>query len=204
MKITESQKKHYNLNLHLFRRLPDIERELNSVLEDSEDWDLNFGFDNFLHNIAVSVGVRIADLYNPEEEDKYITLRNQVIRFVKNEFYYQIKQMYLRYNGNPLHESKDSGFLRREKSIKELVDIGIDQIAQSGDFCNWTFSDFLEEICWHVSDKAKLINMDKNEKSTIQKWVRNNFSKYIKEVYDYLLNKLECYDYYEEFDNDDF
>jgi ferredoxin-fold anticodon binding domain-containing protein len=97
--ITESQNKHLSLNLHLYRRLPDIERELNNVLEDSEDWDLEFGFENFLHNIGVSVGIRIADMYdNPERsEDEYITFRNQVIRFVKTEFYDQIKQMYLRY-----------------------------------------------------------------------------------------------------------
>lgn len=97
--ITESQNKHLNLNLHLYRRLPDIERELNSVLEDSEDWDIGFGFENFLHNIAVNVGIRVTDMYdNPERsEDEYITFRNQVIRFIKNEFYDQIKQMYLRY-----------------------------------------------------------------------------------------------------------
>ena len=97
--ITESQNKHLQQNLHLYRRLPDIERELNKILEDSEDWDINFGFDNFLHNIAVNVGINVADMYDNSERsnDEYITFRNQVIRFVKNEFYDQIKQMYLRY-----------------------------------------------------------------------------------------------------------
>ena len=97
--ITESQNKHLQQNLYLFRRLPDIERELNKILEDSEDWDINFGFDNFLHNIAVNVGINVADMYDNSERsnDEYITFRNQVIRFVKNEFYDQIKQMYLRY-----------------------------------------------------------------------------------------------------------
>jgi ferredoxin-fold anticodon binding domain-containing protein len=97
--ITESQNKHLNLNLHLYRRLPDIERELNNLLKDSEDWDIELGFENFLHNIGVSVGIRIADMYDSPErsEDEYITFRNQVIRFVKTEFYDQIKQMYLRY-----------------------------------------------------------------------------------------------------------
>ena len=97
--ITESQNKHLNLNLHLYRRLPDIERELNNLLKDSEDWDIELGFENFLHNIGVSVGIRIADMYDSPErsEDGYITFRNQVIRFVKTEFYDQIKQMYLRY-----------------------------------------------------------------------------------------------------------
>ena len=97
--ITESQNKHLKLNLHLYRRLPDIERELNNLLKDSEDWDIELGFENFLHNIGVSVGIRIADMYDSPErsEDEYITFRNQVIRFVKTEFYDQIKQMYLRY-----------------------------------------------------------------------------------------------------------
>lgn len=95
--ITETQKKHLELNLHLYRRLPDIKRELNYVLESLDEEYIIFKFDYFLHVVAFNVSLNVVDLYDRSQmsDDKYITFRNQIIQFVKNEFYDQIKQMYI-------------------------------------------------------------------------------------------------------------
>lgn len=84
-------------------------------------------------------------------------------------------------------------FIRRYEQIKELVDMGIDVISNDEDFCGYTYGNFIEEVCWQVSDKMKDLNMETETVGTIDKvhgWVRNNFNKHIRTKYKSLLKKL--------------
>jgi hypothetical protein len=96
-------------------------------------------------------------------------------------------------------------FIRRYNTLKELVENGIDILYQDVDVCSYTFSEFLTEVCWQVSDKMEFLNMDTETVGTIEKihkWVRNNFSGDIKKEFDKLI-QLNCYDSFDDADEDD-
>ena len=66
-------------------------------------------------------------------------------------------------------------FIRRYKKIKDLVDEGIDVLSNDEDVCGYTYSDFIEEICWQVSDHLEDLNMETETVGTIEK-VQSTFS----------------------------
>jgi hypothetical protein len=92
-------------------------------------------------------------------------------------------------------------FLRRKEIIIDLIDNGIQVISDDVDLCDYTFSDFLTEVCWQVSDNSDEmgIELNANKIDLIHRWVRNNFSQYIKDEYLELLDTEGCNDY----DDDD-
>jgi hypothetical protein len=94
-------------------------------------------------------------------------------------------------------------FLRRKKTIKDLIDNGIQVISDDADLCDYTFSEFLTEVCWQVSDNSDEIGIEPgNEVGLIHGWVRNNFSQYIKDEYLELIDSEGCNDYNK--DEDDY
>ena len=96
-------------------------------------------------------------------------------------------------------------FIRRYKKIKELVENGIDVLNQDADLCDYTFSEFLTEICWQVSDNMDELNMDTETVGSIEKvhrWVRNNFNSYIREEFDKLI-QLNCVNSFDDSYEDD-
>jgi hypothetical protein len=102
-------------------------------------------------------------------------------------------------------------FIRRYKKIKELVDNGIDVIQQEvnwgdEDMCGYTYSEFIEEVCWQVSDKMEDLNMDTETVGTIEKihkWVRDNFGQHIREEFDRLIDEHNCDEGFDDVDDED-
>ena len=97
-------------------------------------------------------------------------------------------------------------FIRRYNQLKELVDNGIDVLNQSADLCDYTFSDFLEEVCWQVSDNMEDLNMTTKSAGTIRKihkWVRNNFSQHIRQEFDRIIEDHNCDEGFDDADEDD-
>jgi hypothetical protein len=99
-----------------------------------------------------------------------------------------------------INESNDISFLRRKETIKDLIDNGIQAIRNDTDVCDYTFSEFLTEVCWQVSDNSDELGIANIP--LVHRWVRNNFSQYIKDEYLELLDSEGCNDYDE--DDDDY
>jgi hypothetical protein len=101
-------------------------------------------------------------------------------------------------------ENNDFTFLRRKKTIKNLIDNGIEVLRDDTDICDYVFSEFLTEVCWQVSDNSDVmgIELNSNKIDLIHRWVRNNFSQYIKDEYLELIDSEGCNDYDE--DDDDY
>jgi hypothetical protein len=108
---------------------------------------------------------------------------------------YQLKKIDI------INESKNISFLRRKETIKDLIDNGIQTIRDDGNICDYIFSEFLSEVCWQVSDNSDEMGIEliTNKIDLIHNWVRNNFSRYIKDEYLELLVSEGCNDY----DDDD-
>jgi len=91
------------------------------------------------------------------------------------------------------------GFLRRYNQIKNLVDRGIETLRNDVDICDYTFTEFLTEVSWQVSD-----NMDENTPiGTTHKWVWDNFKDEIRPKFDELIELEGCNDYSDEDVDDD-
>lgn len=106
----------------------------------------------------------------------------------------KILQLWMNFKGKVINESnnktQDISFLRRKEAIIDLIDNGIEVI----DVCDYTFSEFLTEVSWQVSDNSdKLgIELNSNKIDLIHRWVRNNFSQYIKDEYLKLIDSEGC------------
>jgi hypothetical protein len=98
-------------------------------------------------------------------------------------------------------------FIRRYKKIKELIDEGIDVISNEKNSCHYIYDDFIEEVCWQVSDKMEDLNMDTETVNAIDKvhgWVKDNFNTYILEKFEIMINDLKCSGrFYDDEDDDD-
>lgn len=91
-------------------------------------------------------------------------------------------------------------FLRRRKTLLNLTNQGIETLRNDVDICDYTFSDFLEEICWQVSD-----NLDeKIQSGLIHLWIKRNFEEHIRNKFDELIELEGCNDYSDEDDDDDY
>ena len=97
------------------------------------------------------------------------------------------------------NKNNDIAFLRRKEAIIDLIDNGIEVIRNDTDVCDYTFSEFLTEVCWQVSDNSDEMGIELNTKiDLIHRWVRNNFSQYIKDEYLELIDSEGCNDYDED------
>ncbi len=86
-------------------------------------------------------------------------------------------------------------FIRRYKKIKELVDEGIDVLSNDEEVCGYTYSEFIEEICWQVSDKIGHLNLPTDTVGMIDnvhKWVRNYFGLFIREEFNRIIEDHNC------------
>ena len=96
-------------------------------------------------------------------------------------------------------------FLRRKEAIKDLIDNGIEVILDNDGLCDYTFFEFLTEVCWQVSDNSDEMGIDNNTNiPLIHSWVRRNFSQYIKDEYLKLIDSEGCNDYDEDDIDDDY
>jgi len=110
-------------------------------------------FDNFLTEICWDVAQDVVSKMNIPEED-YVTYRNQLIRFIKNNFYEELKEFwdrnhYWRDNKN-INESYDKRmFQRRYQYISEFIDRALSRY----DVCIYTdVIDFVDRVMDYTAD----------------------------------------------------
>jgi len=87
--------------------------------------------------------------------------------------------------------------VRRYEKLIELVDNGIHVIKQDEDLCGYTYSDFMEEVCWQVTDKIDRLNLSTEKVDVIEKvhrWVRNYLGLYIQDEFDRIIDEHNCND----------
>jgi hypothetical protein len=98
-------------------------------------------------------------------------------------------------------------FIRRYKKIKELVDEGIDVLSQDPDLCDYHFYEFLNEICWQVSDKMEHLNLPTDTVGMIEnvhKWVKDNFDTYILEKFEVIMYDSNCNERFDDVDDEEY
>jgi hypothetical protein len=94
-------------------------------------------------------------------------------------------------------------FIRRYKVLDGLVSAVIELVSSQDDVCDYSFSDFFEEIKWQVSDKYEMLDLPKDlDPGIIQDWVSDNFYDQIKNYYDVEITP-RCEEEYNNNDDDD-
>ena len=93
--------------------------------------------------------------------------------------------------------------VRRYEKLIELVNNGINVLSQNNDLnedlCDYTYSDFIEEVCWQVSDNMDQLNLSTETVGAIEKvhrWVRNYLGLYIREEYDRIIDEQNCSEFW--------
>lgn len=89
--------------------------------------------------------------------------------------------------------------IRRYNQLKELVDEGIDVLNNQDDVCDYTLGEFVEEVCWQVSDNKKFLNMDDINK--IHEWVKDNFYIHIKDEFNKITKEHDCGNFWNDADD---
>jgi hypothetical protein len=120
-------------------------------------------FDGFLTEICWDVASKVVNKINIPEDD-YVMYRNQLIRFIKNNFYEELKEFwdrnhYWRDNKN-INESYDKRiFQRRYQYISEFID----RVLSRYDVCVYTdVIDFVDRVMDYTADNLfeSLFNLD--------------------------------------------
>jgi len=136
-------------------------------------------FDNFLTEICWDVAQDVVSKMNIPEED-YVTYRNQLIRFIKNNFYEELKEFwdrnyYWRDNKN-INESYDKRiFQRRYQQISEFIDRALSRY----DVCIYTdVIDFVDRVMDYTADNLyeSLFKLGRDD----------NHSEYYQDIYDFI------------------
>jgi hypothetical protein len=158
-------------------------------------------FGNFLTEICWNVASQVVGKMNIPEDD-YVMYRNQLIRFIKNNFYEELKEFwdrnyYWRDNKN-INESYDKRMLqRRYQHISEFIDRALSRY----DVCLYTdVIDFVDRVMDYTVDNLyeSLFNLeweddDNNESyQDIYNFISEHFVDRIHEFYED--NKHFCID----------
>ena len=149
-------------NLKFKRRYEEIEEGI---------WDWILGhklnvmdtFDSFLIEISWDVANKVLIKMNIPEDD-YVTYRNQLIRFIKNNFYTELKDFWDRNthrgDNKNINESYDKRiFQRRYQYISEFID----RVLSRYDVCVYTdVIDFVDRVMDYTADNLfeSLFNLE--------------------------------------------
>ena len=128
-------------DLKFKRRYEEIESRVNDWLM-AHNVTIVGNFDDFISEVAWDVTQDVVNKMNIPKDD-YVTYRNQLIRFIKNNFYTELKEYWDRkyYWNKNVNESFDLKSLRRRyQYISEFVDRALDRV----DIC--IFSDVVEFV----------------------------------------------------------
>lgn len=110
-------------------------------------------FDNFLTEICWNVAQDVVSKMNIPEDD-YVMYRNQLIRFIKNNFYEELKEFwdrnhYWRDNKNINESYNKRIFQRRYQQISEFIDRALSRY----DVCIYTdVIDFVDRVMDYTAD----------------------------------------------------
>ena len=157
-------------------------------------------FDGFLTEICWDVAQDVVSKMNIPEDD-YVMYRNQLIRFIKNNFYEELKEFwdrnhYWRDNKN-INESYDKRiFQRRYQQISEFIDRALSRY----DVCLYTdVIDFVDRVMDYTADNLyeSLFNLEWDDDTNdvyqgIYDFISEHFVDRIHEFYED--NKHFCID----------
>ena len=157
-------------------------------------------FDSFLIEISWDVASQIVSKMNIPEED-YVMYRNQLIRFIKNNFYTELKEFWDRNNywdnSENINESYDKRiFQRRYQYISEFIDRALSRF----DVCIYTdVIDFVDRVMDYTADDLyeSLFNLEWDDDQNdiyqdIYDFISEHFVDRIHEFYED--NKHFCID----------
>jgi hypothetical protein len=150
-------------------------------------------FDGFLTEICWDVAQDVVSKMNIPEDD-YVMYRNQLIRFIKNNFYTELKEFwdrnhYWRDNKN-INESYDKRMLqRRYQQISEFIDRALSRY----DVCLYTdVIDFVDRVLDYTADNLyeSLFILGRDD----------NHSEYYQDIYDLISENFvdRIHEFYED------
>lgn len=150
-------------------------------------------FDNFLTEICWNVAQDVVSKMNIPEDD-YVMYRNQLIRFIKNNFYEELKEFwdrnhYWRDNKN-INESYNKRMLqRRYQHFSESIDSALSRY----DVCLYTdVIDFVDRVMDYTADNLyeSLFKLGRDD----------NHSEYYQDIYDFISEHFvdRIYEFYED------
>ena len=150
-------------------------------------------FDGFLTEICWDVAQDVVSKMNIPEDD-YVMYRNQLIRFIKNNFYEELKEFwdrnhYWRDNKN-INESYDKRiFQRRYQQISEFIDRALSRY----DVCLYTdVIDFVDRVMDYTADNLyeSLFKLGRDD----------NHSEYYQDINDFISDHFvdRIHEFYED------
>jgi len=183
-----------------------FKRRYEEIEEGIWDWILGHKlnvmdtFDSFLIEISWDVANKVLIKMNIPEDD-YVMYRNQLIRFIKNNFYTELKDFWDRNHywskDKNINEGYDKRiFQRRYQYISEFIDRALSRY----DVCLYNDDiDFVDRVMDYTADTLfeSLFNLDWNDDNDdfyqdIYVFISENFTDMIHEFYDE--NKHICID----------
>jgi hypothetical protein len=175
-----------------------FKRRYEEIEEGIWDWILGHKlnvmdtFDSFLIEISWDVANKVLIKMNIPEDD-YVMYRNQLIRFIKNNFYEELKEFWDRNNywadSKNINESYDKIiFQRRYQQISEFIDRALSRY----DVCLYTdVIDFVDRVMDYTADNLyeSLFNLewDDNDNESYQdiyNFISEHFVDRIHEFYE--------------------
>jgi hypothetical protein len=148
-------------------------------------------FDSFLIEISWNVASQVVSKMNISEDD-YVMYRNQLIRFIKNNFYTELKEFWDRNtkrDGENINEAYDKiMFQRRYQQISEFIDRALSRY----DVCIYPdVIDFVDRVMDYTADNLyeSLFNLewDDNDNESYQdiyNFISEHFVDRIHEFYE--------------------
>jgi len=165
-------------DLKFKRRYEEIESRVNDWLM-AHNVTIVGNFDDFISEVAWDVTQDVVNKMNIPKDD-YVTYRNQLIRFIKNNFYTELKEYWDRkyYWNKNVNESFDLRSLRRRyQYISEFVDKALNEV----DIC--IFSDVVEFVDRIVDYTADHIY----ESSLNLEWSNfDELNNFYQDIYDFI------------------
>ena len=140
----------FNHDLKFKRRYEEIESRVNDWLM-AHNVTIVGNFDDFISEVAWDVTQDVVNKMNIPKDD-YVTYRNQLIRFIKNNFYTELKEYWDRkyyWNKNINESQVNRMFQRRYQYISEFIDRALSRY----DVCIYTdVIDFVDRVTDYTAD----------------------------------------------------
>ena len=150
-------------------------------------------FDSFLIELSWDVANDVIRKINIPEDD-YVMYRNQLIRFIKNNFYEELKEFWDRNNywadSKNINESYDKIIIqRRYQQISEFIDRALSRY----DVCLYTdVIDFVDRVMDYTADNLyeSLFKLGRDD----------NHSEYYQDIYDFISDHFvdRIHEFYED------
>jgi hypothetical protein len=149
-------------------------------------------FDSFLIQISWDVASQVVSKMNIPEDD-YVMYRNQLIRFIKNNFYTELKEFWDRNtkrDGENINEAYDKiMFQRRYQQISEFIDRALSRY----DVCIYPdVIDFVDRVMDYTADNLyeSLFKLEWDD----------NHNEYYQDIYDLISENFvdRIHEFYED------